>query len=42
VRITILNGLGALGKRVSRFTAVIAKFLSNGLLNELRLDNDGE
>jgi hypothetical protein len=31
VRITILNGLGALGKRVSRFTTVIAKFLQISL-----------
>jgi hypothetical protein len=31
VRITILNGLGALGKIVSRFTTIIAKFLQISL-----------
>ena len=31
VRITILNGLGALGKTVSRFTTVLAKFLQISL-----------
>jgi hypothetical protein len=31
VRITILNGLGVLGKIVSRFTTIIAKFLQISL-----------
>jgi hypothetical protein len=31
VRITILNELGALGKTVSRFTTVLAKFLQISL-----------